>query len=66
MFDTAYVHHILRRNDGLLWEYYHMYIKALLFIASGTTLGMDQWVGGVGPARDHPSKSTLAGIPNTR
>ncbi|TWU73003.1 hypothetical protein ED733_004772 [Metarhizium rileyi] len=56
VFDTAYVHKILRRNDTLLWEYYTIYIKSLLFIASGTTLGMDQWIGGISRERDHPSK----------
>ncbi|KAG6040085.1 hypothetical protein E4U41_001426 [Claviceps citrina] len=56
MFDTAYVHPILRRNDGLLWGYYNLYIKCLLFISSGTTLGMDQWIGGISPERHHPSK----------
>ncbi|KAG5974939.1 hypothetical protein E4U55_007969 [Claviceps digitariae] len=56
MFDTAYVHPILRRHDGLLWEYYRLYIKCLLFISSGTTLGMDQWIGGISPERHHPSK----------
>lgn len=59
MFDTAYVHPILRRNDSLLWEYYNLYIKSLLFISSGTTLGMDQWIGGISPERHHPSKSTF-------
>ncbi|KAG6014634.1 hypothetical protein E4U43_006335 [Claviceps pusilla] len=56
MFDTAYVHPILRRHDALLWEYYRLYIKCLLFISSGTTLGMDQWIGGISPERHHPSK----------
>ncbi|KIE00631.1 dimethylaniline monooxygenase, partial [Metarhizium majus ARSEF 297] len=56
MFDTTYVHKMLRRNDTLLWEYYHIYIRTLLFISSGTTLGMDQWIGGVGRERDHPSR----------
>lgn len=57
MFDTAYVHPILRRHDALLWEYYRLYIKCLLFISSGTTLGMDQWIGGISPERHHPAKS---------
>ncbi|EXU94653.1 flavin-binding monooxygenase [Metarhizium robertsii] len=57
MFDTAYVHKILRRNDKFLWDYYNIYIKCLLFITSGTTLGMDQWIGGISKERDHPSKS---------
>ena len=57
LFDTAYVHDILRRNDAVLWEYYNFYIKSLLWISSGTTFGMDQWVGEISPARHHPSKS---------
>lgn len=48
---------MLRRNDALLWEYYNLYIKSLLWISSGTTFGMDQWVGEISPARHHPSKS---------
>ncbi|KAK2591185.1 hypothetical protein QQS21_011119 [Conoideocrella luteorostrata] len=56
MFDTAYVHSMLRRNDALLWGYYNIYIKCLLWISSGTTLGMDQWIGGISPERHHPSK----------
>ncbi|QPG96512.1 hypothetical protein C2857_004426 [Epichloe festucae Fl1] len=50
------VHRILRQNDALLWGYYNVYIKCLLFISSGTTLGMDQWIGGISPERHHPSK----------
>ncbi len=57
LFDTAYVHNTLRRNDRLLWEYYNVYIKSLLWISSGTTAGMDQWIGGISPERHHPSKS---------
>ncbi|QUC20025.1 uncharacterized protein UV8b_04266 [Ustilaginoidea virens] len=56
LFDTAYVHKILRSNDKLLWGYYNLYIKIILFICSGTTLGMDQWVGEISRERDHPSK----------
>lgn len=57
LFDTAYVHRILRQKDGLLWEYYRLYIAALLWLSSGTTAGMDQWAGEISPARHHPSKS---------
>ncbi|XWW94424.1 hypothetical protein V2A60_002367 [Cordyceps javanica] len=56
LFDTAYVHRILRRKDGLLWEYYRLYIAALLWLSSGTTAGMDQWAGEISSARHHPSK----------
>lgn len=44
----------------ILWEYYNYYIKALLWVCSGTTSGMDQWVGEISRARHHPSKSTLS------
>lgn len=57
LFDTSYVHPILRRNDTILWEYYNIYIKVLLWLCSGTTAGMDQWVGEISPERHHPSKS---------
>ncbi|RKK10631.1 hypothetical protein BFJ65_g14626 [Fusarium oxysporum f. sp. cepae] len=43
LFDTTYVHQALR-NSMILWEYYNYYIKALLWVCSGTTSGMDQWV----------------------
>ncbi|KAH6985322.1 dimethylaniline monooxygenase [Ilyonectria destructans] len=55
LFDTTYVHRILR-NSMLLWNYYHYYIKFLLWISSGTTAGMDQWIGEISRERHHPSK----------
>jgi dimethylaniline monooxygenase (N-oxide forming) len=55
LFDTAYVHPKLR-NHMILWEYYNYYIKALLWVCSGTTAGMDQWIGEISPERHHPSK----------
>ncbi|KAK2468440.1 hypothetical protein H9L39_20086 [Fusarium oxysporum f. sp. albedinis] len=55
LFDTTYVHQALR-NSMILWEYYNYYIKALLWVCSGTTSGMDQWVGEISQARHHPSK----------
>lgn len=57
LFDTTYVHKTLRHNDRLLWGYYNVYIKSLLWISSGTTAGMDQWIGAISPERHHPSKS---------
>ncbi len=56
MFDTTYVPDILR-NNMLLWEYYKWYVKSLLWVSSGTTNGMDQWIGGISPERHHVSKS---------
>ncbi|KAH7307991.1 dimethylaniline monooxygenase [Stachybotrys elegans] len=55
MFDTTYVHPRLR-NSMILWEYYNYYIKLLLWFCSGTTAGMDQWIGEISPERHHPSK----------
>ncbi|KAK5996241.1 Monooxygenase ptmN [Cladobotryum mycophilum] len=55
LFDTTYVHPILR-NHTILWDYYHYYIKALLWVSSGTTYGMDQWIGEISPERHHPSR----------
>ncbi|KAI9147384.1 Monooxygenase ptmN [Paramyrothecium foliicola] len=55
LFDTTYVHPKLRSHT-ILWDYYHYYIKALLWVCSGTTAGMDQWIGEISPERHHPSK----------
>ncbi|KAK2685858.1 hypothetical protein QWA68_015036 [Fusarium oxysporum] len=55
MFDTTYVHPLLR-NSMVLWHYYHWYIKFILWLSSGTTAGMDQWIGRISPERHHPSK----------
>jgi dimethylaniline monooxygenase (N-oxide forming) len=44
----------------VLWEYYNYYIKVLLWVCSGTTSGMDQWVGEISRARHHPSKSMFS------
>ncbi|KAF1732516.1 Dimethylaniline monooxygenase (N-oxide-forming) 2 [Beauveria bassiana] len=57
LFDTAYVHRILRQKDDWLWEYYRLYITVLLWLSSETTAGMDQWAGEISPARHHPSMS---------
>src|SRR5688572_18660599 len=56
LFDTTYVHPVLRKSM-ILWDYYNYYIKSLLWICSGTTFGMDQWIGEISKARHHPSKS---------
>lgn len=63
MFDTTYVHPLLR-NSMVLWHYYHWYIKTILWLSSGTTAGMDQWIGGISPERDHPSKSKISTQPS--
>lgn len=59
LFDTTYVHQALRKSM-ILWEYYHYYIRVLLWVCSGTTSGMDQWVGEISRARHHPSKSMFS------
>lgn len=61
MFDTTYVPPLVR-NSMLLWEYYQCYVNSLLWISSGTTNGMDQWVGEVGAQRHHVSKSKHGSI----
>ncbi|EQL03283.1 dimethylaniline monooxygenase [Ophiocordyceps sinensis CO18] len=55
LFDTTYLHPILR-NSMLLWDYYHYYVKWLLWVSGGTTMGMNQWVGAISPERHHPSR----------
>ncbi|KJZ71823.1 hypothetical protein HIM_08794 [Hirsutella minnesotensis 3608] len=55
LFDTTYAHPVLR-NSMILWDYYFYYIKILLWLSSGTTAGMDQWIGGISAERHHPSK----------
>jgi dimethylaniline monooxygenase (N-oxide forming) len=61
LFDTAYVHTSLR-NKMIMWDYYHYYIKGLLWTSSGTTAGMDQWIGEISPERHHPSKSKVFAV----
>ncbi|KAM0360410.1 hypothetical protein ACHAP4_002487 [Fusarium culmorum] len=56
LFDTTYVHPVLR-NSMILWDYYYYYIKSLFWVSSGTTFGMDQWIGEISKSRHHPSKS---------
>ena len=45
LFDTAYVHPWLR-NSSLLWKYYDLYLRWILWVSWGTTHGFDQWIGG--------------------
>ncbi|KAA8642762.1 uncharacterized protein ATNIH1004_009514 [Aspergillus tanneri] len=55
LFDTAYVHPFLR-NHSALWVFYDIYVKCALWITTGSAKGLDQWVGGISPQRDHVSK----------
>jgi dimethylaniline monooxygenase (N-oxide forming) len=60
LFDTAYVHPLLR-DHTILWEYYDIFIKSTLWLVSGTKHGLDQWIGGISKQRYHASKSTSRG-----
>lgn len=56
LFDTAYVHPLLR-DSPLPWAYYDRFAKWTVALVSGTSAGLDQWVGGISPERYHASKS---------
>lgn len=56
LFDTAYVHPVLR-DSPLSWGYWDKFAKWTAWVATGTSLGYDQWVGGVSADRYHASKS---------
>lgn len=56
LFDTAYVHPLLR-DSFLQWWYYDRFAKYTTWLVSGTKAGLDQWVGEISPERFHASKS---------
>lgn len=56
LFDTAYVHPLLR-DSFLPWWYYDRFAKYTTWLVSGTQAGLDQWVGEISPERFHASKS---------
>ena len=56
LFDTAYVHPLLR-DSPLPWAYYDRFAKWSVALVSGTGAGLDQWVGGISAERYHASKS---------
>ncbi|KAB5539326.1 hypothetical protein GE09DRAFT_315077 [Coniochaeta sp. 2T2.1] len=58
LFDTAYVHPWLRKSN-LLWTYYNWYVRAILWTTTGTTHGLDQWVGGITPGLEDSDKTTV-------
>lgn len=62
MFDTAYVHPYLQRGS-LLWRYYTWSIRSLLFLATGTSRGYDQWVGGLSDERMNANGSMSVPFP---
>ncbi|KAK0103069.1 hypothetical protein ONS95_000754 [Cadophora gregata] len=55
LFDTAYVHPLLR-DSFLPWWYYDRFAKYTTWLVSGTKAGLDQWVGEISPERFHASK----------
>lgn len=52
LFDTAYVPPVLQRSN-LLWDVYNIWVKGMFATISGTSSGMDQWIGGVSSGRRH-------------
>ena len=60
LFDTAYVHPVLEKSP-LLWNWYDFFTKYSVWLISGTTTGLDQWVGGIPEHRNHASKGALSG-----
>ncbi|KAK5655316.1 hypothetical protein OQA88_5883 [Cercophora sp. LCS_1] len=55
LFDTAYVHPILR-DSFLLWVFYNRYVRFILWLTTGTPGGYDQLVGEPDPELDHVSR----------
>ncbi|KAK4639942.1 LOW QUALITY PROTEIN: hypothetical protein QC761_700450 [Podospora bellae-mahoneyi] len=55
LFDTAYVHPLLR-NSNALWTFYDWYVKGILWLNTGTSGGFDQIVGEPSPEKNHVSK----------
>ena len=56
LFDTSYVHPILR-NGNALWTFYDIYVKSILWLNTGTPGGLDQLVGEPNAEKNHVSKS---------
>lgn len=56
MFDTSYVHPILR-NSILMWVFYNKYVRGILWLTTGTPGGYDQLVGEPDKEYDHVSRS---------
>ncbi|KAK8038771.1 hypothetical protein PG993_007182 [Apiospora rasikravindrae] len=52
LFDTAYCHPKLQRGS-MLWSYYTWVVQLLMYIATGTRFGMDQWAGEYAADRFH-------------
>ena len=58
LFDSAYVHPILQKSS-LLWGMYDLWAKNIFWLISGTSDGLDQWIGGVSKERFHLSSIFL-------
>ncbi|QDS74430.1 hypothetical protein FKW77_006147 [Venturia effusa] len=58
LFDTAYIHPLLRDSflSALPWAYYDRFAKWSGWFTSGTYAGLDQWIGGLPAERYHASK----------
>ncbi|KAK8026089.1 hypothetical protein PG990_003912 [Apiospora arundinis] len=52
LFDTAYCHPRLQRGT-MIWTYYTWCVQLLMYLATGTWYGMDQWVGEYAADRLH-------------
>ncbi|KAK3494253.1 FAD/NAD(P)-binding domain-containing protein [Neurospora hispaniola] len=55
LFDTAYVHPLLR-NHTALWTFYNIYVRTFLWLNTGTPEGLDQVVGEPDPQKNHVSR----------
>ncbi|KAJ4417222.1 hypothetical protein N0V85_001928 [Neurospora sp. IMI 360204] len=55
LFDTAYVHPLLR-NHTALWTFYNVYVRTFLWLNTGTPEGLDQVVGEPDPHKNHVSR----------
>ncbi|KAI1654984.1 FAD/NAD(P)-binding domain-containing protein [Daldinia decipiens] len=55
LFDSMYLHPLIR-DTLFTWNVYDWGVKATNWLVSGTTAGIDQWVGGISKERYHVSK----------
>ncbi|CCC11410.1 hypothetical protein SMACR_02068 [Sordaria macrospora] len=55
LFDTAYVHPLLR-NHTALWTFYNIYVRTFLWLNTGTPEGLDQVVGEPDSHKNHVSR----------
>ncbi|KAI8961332.1 FAD/NAD(P)-binding domain-containing protein [Daldinia sp. FL1419] len=55
LFDSMYLHPLIR-DTLFTWNVYDWGVKTTNWLVSGTTAGIDQWVGGISKERYHVSK----------